>query len=89
VRAIIKAAEWTLAPETAEGAPREPLYEAQCTSCKDTSECTEGQRLPVEVWALKHTGAHPTHRTFRAIITSFWQVSPTEENPFYALEASR
>ncbi|MEU6449578.1 hypothetical protein [Streptomyces sp. NPDC046979] len=87
MRAIIKAAEWTLGPETAEGAPREPMYEAECASCGESSGATDGEQLPAEVWALKHTGAHPSHRTYRAIITSFWRVSPAEGNPYRELEA--
>lgn len=89
MRAIIKAAEWMLGPETAEDAPLEALHEAQCTTCEESSEAAEGDRLPAEIWALKHTGANPTHRTFRAVITSFWRVSPTAGNPFHALEASQ
>ncbi|CAL9458068.1 hypothetical protein SUDANB15_02560 [Streptomyces sp. enrichment culture] len=87
MRAIIKAAEWTLGPETAEGAPKEPMYEAECTSCGEQSGATESDRLPAEVWALKHTGSHPTHRTYRATITSFWRIEPTESNPYRELEA--
>ncbi|MFE4991446.1 hypothetical protein ACFRH4_08850 [Streptomyces mirabilis] len=87
MRAVIKAAEWMLGPETAEGAPQNPMYEAECTSCMEQSGCTEGERLPAEVWALKHTGANPTHRTYRAIITSFWRVEPAEGNPYRELEA--
>ncbi|QHA04617.1 hypothetical protein GQF42_16130 [Streptomyces broussonetiae] len=87
MRAIIKAAEWTLGPETAEGAPKEPMYEAECLTCEEQSGATDGDLLPAEVWALKHTGLNPTHRTYRAIITSFWRVSPTEGNPYSELEA--
>ncbi|MFE6627331.1 hypothetical protein ACFVNB_08805 [Streptomyces rochei] len=87
MRAIIKAAEWMLGPETAEGSPKDPLFEAECATCGDQSGATEGQRLPAEVWALKHTGAHPAHRTYRSIITSFWRVDPVEGNPYRELEA--
>ncbi|MBX9398715.1 hypothetical protein K4749_35320 [Streptomyces sp. TRM72054] len=87
MRAIIKAAEWTLGPETAEGAPKGPMYEAECTSCGESSGAKEGESLPAEVWTLKHTGSHPTHRTYRAIITSFWRVSPAEGNPYHESEA--
>ncbi|MEU6181146.1 DUF7848 domain-containing protein [Streptomyces coeruleorubidus] len=87
MRAIIKAAEWTLGPETAEGAPKAPMYEAECTSCGASSGATDEGSLPAEVWALKHTGANPQHRTYRAIITSFWRVSPAEGNPYREMEA--
>ncbi|MEU1366629.1 hypothetical protein ABZ454_10890 [Streptomyces sp. NPDC005803] len=79
---IIRAAEWTLGPETAQGAPRGALYEAECTTCADGSGAEEGTRVPAEVWALKHTGENPTHRNFRAVITSFWAVSPAASNPY-------
>ncbi|MEU8604722.1 hypothetical protein [Streptomyces parvulus] len=87
MRAIIKAAEWMLGPETAEGAPREPMYESDCTSCGESSGATDNEQLPAEVWALKHTGVHPDHRTYRAIMTSFWRVSPAQGNPYRDLEA--
>ncbi|MEV6316016.1 hypothetical protein [Streptomyces sp. NPDC051776] len=78
---IIRAADWTLSTETAEGAPREPLYEAECTMCGESSAATEGDRVGPEMWALKHTGANPEHRTYRALITSFWRVAPAPGNP--------
>jgi hypothetical protein len=80
---IIRAAEWTLGTETAEGAPRAPLYEAQCTTCGDASDATEGSQIGPELWALKHTGRNPEHRTFRAVITSFWRVDPAPGNPLH------
>ncbi|WP_443031862.1 DUF7848 domain-containing protein [Streptomyces sp. CA-210063] len=57
-RSIIKAAEWTLAPETAEGTPR-VLYSAVCLACGAESPTSDSERLPVEIWALKHTGPEP------------------------------
>ncbi|MGW0703253.1 DUF7848 domain-containing protein [Streptomyces sp. NPDC002867] len=81
-RIIIKAAEWNLGLDTEEGAPEKPLFEAQCTSCGDSSGATEGRRLPAEAWALKHTGERPGHRSFRAIQTSFWRVVPAPGNPY-------
>lgn len=81
---IIAAAEWTLAVDTEPGAPTAPLYEALCTTCGETSGATEGQRLPAEDWALKHTGAHPTHRGYQAVQTNFWRVTPAPGNPYRA-----
>uniref|UniRef100_UPI00404014A9 DUF7848 domain-containing protein n=1 Tax=Streptomyces sp. TG1A-60 TaxID=3129111 RepID=UPI00404014A9 len=47
---------------------------------------TTGQTFPatalVEVWALKHTGLHPTHRQFKATAETFWRVTPAEGNPY-------
>ncbi|MEV5289901.1 hypothetical protein AB0K64_01510 [Streptomyces sp. NPDC053741] len=79
---IIRAADWTLGPEVAAGAPREALFESECTTCGDRSGAEEGTRIPAEVWALKHTGGNPAHRSFRAVITSFWAVSPADGNPY-------
>ncbi|MET8677360.1 hypothetical protein ABZW18_07175 [Streptomyces sp. NPDC004647] len=89
VRSIIKAAEWALAPETAEGAPAVPLYEAECTTCGDQSRVAEGDQLAPELWAMKHTGLNTTHRTYRAVITSFWRVSPAPGNPLHRGETGR
>jgi hypothetical protein len=79
---VIAAADWTLGLDTAEGAHKQPLHEAQCTTCSESSGATEGQRLPAEVWALKHTGQRPGHRSFRAVQTSFWRVTPAKGNPY-------
>lgn len=81
VRAILRAADWTLGADTDEGAPDGPLYEVECTTCDESSECVAGARLPVEIWALKHTGLHPQHRSFRAVQTSFWRATPAAANP--------
>ena len=39
-RSIIKAAEWTLGPETAEGGPR-GLYSAECLTCGAQAQPTD------------------------------------------------
>ncbi|AVZ72186.1 hypothetical protein SLUN_08205 [Streptomyces lunaelactis] len=79
---IIAAVEWTLGIDIERGAPAEPLHEAQCTTCGETSGATEGRRLPAEVWALQHTGSHPGHRSYRAVQTTFWRVTPASGNPY-------
>lgn len=43
---------------------------------------TDDERLPVEIWTLKHTGLHPTHRQFKATTETFWRVTPAEGNPY-------
>ncbi|MGW0708205.1 DUF7848 domain-containing protein [Streptomyces sp. NPDC002643] len=85
-RSIIRAAEWTLGPETVEGAPQ-GVYSAECLTCGARAEPTAHERLPVEVWALKHTGLHPTHRQFKAAAETFWRVTPAEGTPYRESEA--
>jgi hypothetical protein len=90
-RTIIRAIDWHLGPDISEGAPQQPMYEPQRTTCDETSGATEGERLPAEVWALKHTGERPKHRSFRATAISFWRVTPAPGNPYAdaELEVSR
>ncbi|MDX3555323.1 hypothetical protein PV729_26755 [Streptomyces europaeiscabiei] len=80
-RSIIKAAEWALGPETAQGATQ-GIYSAECLTCGAQAQPTDNERLPVEVWALKHTGLNPTHRQFKATAETFWRVTPTGDNPY-------
>lgn len=80
-RSIIKAAEWTLGPETRSGAP-DGIYSAVCVTCGAEARPTDNERLPVEVWALRHTGVNPTHRQFKAMAETFWRVTPAEGNPY-------
>ncbi|NGO48299.1 DUF7848 domain-containing protein [Streptomyces ureilyticus] len=80
-RSIIRAAEWTLGAETAEGAPQ-GIYSAECLACGAQAQPTDNERLPVEVWALKHTGLNPTHRQYKAMAETFWRVTPTGDNPY-------
>ncbi|WP_369223381.1 hypothetical protein AB5J52_20650 [Streptomyces sp. R39] len=85
-RAIIAAADWTLGVETAAGAPT-GIYSAVCLACGAQAQPTDNERLPVEVWALKHTGRNPTHRQFKATAENFWRVTPAEDNPYRASDA--
>lgn len=85
-RSIIRAAEWTLGAETAEGAPS-GIYSAECVTCGAQALPTDNDRLPVEVWALKHTGLNPTHRQYKATTEAFWRVSPADGNPYRELDA--
>jgi len=86
MRAIIKAADWTLGEETAEGVPH-AIYGAQCVACGAESGLTDNVRLPVEVWALKHTGLNPTHRQFAATVQTYWRVTPADGNPYQEIDA--
>jgi hypothetical protein len=80
-RTIIRAAEWTLAPDTGEGAP-EGIFSALCVACGTESPTVDNNRLPVEIWTLQHTGRNPAHRHYKATAECFWQVSPAPGNPY-------
>jgi hypothetical protein len=81
IRSIIKAAEWTLGPETDEGAPQ-AIYSAVCMECGAEAQPTDNEGLPVEAWVLKHTGLNPTHRQYKAMTETYWSVTPAEGNPY-------
>lgn len=85
MRSIIKAAEWTLGPETEEGAP-EAIYSAVCMACGAEAKPTDNEPLPVEVWAIKHTGLNPTHRQYKAMVETYWRVTPAEGNPYREID---
>jgi hypothetical protein len=87
-RSIIKAAEWTLGPETGEGAPQ-AIYSAVCMACGAEAQPTDNERLPVEVWTIKHTGLNPTHRQFKAMTETYWSVTPAEGNPYRESDAAQ
>ncbi|GAB2876525.1 DUF7848 domain-containing protein [Streptomyces mayteni] len=84
-RSIIKAAEWTLTEETAEGAPR-AIFRVGCITCGAESEAVDNEPNPVETWALRHTGLNPTHRQFKLTTEWFWRVCPAPGNPYFDLE---
>ncbi|MGW1621000.1 DUF7848 domain-containing protein [Streptomyces sp. NPDC002172] len=88
MRAIIAAAEWTLGAETAEGAPS-GIYSAECLTCGAQAQPTDDERLPVEIWALKHTGQNPAHRQFKAMTETFWRVTPGNGNPYAGQETAQ
>ncbi|WP_456318724.1 DUF7848 domain-containing protein [Actinacidiphila soli] len=41
------------------------IFSVACIACREESEATDNERLPVEVWALKHTGLNPMHRQYQ------------------------
>lgn len=84
-RSIITAAEWTLKSDSDDGIP-EGVYSAVCLSCGAASERTDNERLTVEVWALKHTGLNPDHGRFKAMVETFWAVTPAEGNPYREMD---
>ncbi|WP_381793036.1 hypothetical protein [Streptomyces niveus] len=77
---VIKLAEWTLGVDTEPGASG-PVHEIECTTCGESSDAAEERTSP-EVWALRHTGGHASHRGYRATTTSFFRVTPAEGNPY-------
>ncbi|MFD4262186.1 hypothetical protein ACFWR9_32305 [Streptomyces sp. NPDC058534] len=79
-RAIIKAAEWSLGPEAVEAAPH-AICSAVCMDCGQEAPASDNDREPVEVWALKHTGLNPSHRQYKAMVETYWRVTPAETNP--------
>lgn len=85
-RSTIKAAEWALGPETGEGAPQ-AIYSALCMMCGAEAPASDDFPEPVEVWALKHTGLNPAHRQYKAMVETYWRVTPTEGNPYRGLGA--
>jgi hypothetical protein len=84
VRAVIKAAEWTLSEERGEGAPR-GIFSVLCVACGVESPAVDDDRLAVEVWALRHTGLNPGHRQFQLRALGFWRVDPAPGNPYWSV----
>ncbi len=78
---VVMSAEWTLSAETAQGAPS-GIFHATCLACGAQSEPVDNEPLPVELWALRHTGRHPRHRQFTFVTESFWRVDPAPGNPY-------
>lgn len=79
---VIRPAEWTLTADPSEGTPH-GVFQVMCPSRGLASMRVEDEQLPVEVWALKHTGPHPTHRRFRLVTESYWPVTPASGNPHH------
>lgn len=73
---ITKGADWTLSPETAEGAP-EGIYGAQCLICGQESGLMDNDPRPVRAWTIEHTRHDPTHRQFSLTTERFCRVDPT------------
>lgn len=85
-RSIIKAAQRALGPETGEGDPQ-AIYSALCMACGAEAPASDNSPEPVEMWALKDTGLNPSHRQFKAMVETYWRVTPAEGNPYRELDA--
>ncbi|WP_328667590.1 hypothetical protein OG905_11220 [Streptomyces sp. NBC_00322] len=72
-RSIIRSADWHLGPETAPEAPG-IIFEATCTTCGEASGATNDDRLPAEIWALKHAG-RTGHTGFAEDVRRFWRAT--------------
>ncbi|SOD62097.1 hypothetical protein SAMN06297387_104267 [Streptomyces zhaozhouensis] len=84
-RSVIKAAEWTLSEETAEGAPR-AIFGVTCVTCAAESGFVDNEPHPIEMWALRHTSLHTGHRLFRLTTEWFLRVDPAPGNPLHDTE---
>ncbi|WP_329179135.1 MULTISPECIES: DUF7848 domain-containing protein [unclassified Streptomyces] len=78
---MIRHVNWLITRDRAAGAPQEPLYEFECTTCS-TLDAPDGggSRSPAsedvadgQAWAIKHSAKHPGHTHFRESITRFWR----------------
>ncbi|HEY5833458.1 hypothetical protein [Streptomyces sp.] len=87
IRAVLRFATWTIGPDTAEGAPTDPLYEMECTTCGVRSPASETSD-DVQDWALGHSGRNLTHTGYRGIGTSFWRTSMVDDGPRLPGQAS-
>ncbi|MFI5568965.1 hypothetical protein ACIA6T_16760 [Streptomyces sp. NPDC051740] len=85
-RSIVKAAEWALGTEVGEGDPQ-AVYSALCMTCGAEAPASDDSPEHVEIWALKHTGLNPAHRQYKAMVETYWRVTPAEGNPYRELDA--
>ncbi|MFI8091377.1 hypothetical protein ACIF9R_24155 [Streptomyces sp. NPDC086080] len=85
-RSVISAAGWALEPETGEDA-QHAVYSAVCMVCGAEAPASANSPEPAEIWALKHTGLNPAHRQYKAMVESYWCVTPAADNPYRALDA--
>ncbi|MFE7705504.1 hypothetical protein ACFU6I_06800 [Streptomyces sp. NPDC057486] len=70
-RAVLRFETWTLEPDQEPDA--EPTtYAMQCAVDGETSPVSEDFAKP-QSWVLKHCGKHPSHHTYREIITRPWR----------------
>nr|WP_237536393.1 hypothetical protein [Streptomyces sp. SID5785] len=62
---------WTLEPDREPDA--EPsTYAMQCAVCEETSTASVDFGEPQE-WVLAHGAAHPSHHSYREVITRPWR----------------
>jgi hypothetical protein len=57
------------------------VFDAQCTTCKETSGHGSDVARSVGAWALGHTRANPEHRGYVSIARTRWRVDPNLDPP--------
>ncbi|MGW6602541.1 DUF7848 domain-containing protein [Streptomyces sp. NPDC055036] len=77
-RVLLRSVRWLLASDPDRGAKHRIVYDAQCETCEASADPAVGSRVGPEVWAITHTGRHPTHRTFVATQRTVWRTAPAE-----------
>lgn len=75
-RSVFRYITWMMAPHVTADAP-EMLHELECSSCLASSG-TEADFNEARAWAFSHTGSHPSHRTYREVVTRNWHMTPAE-----------
>nr|WP_055700867.1 MULTISPECIES: hypothetical protein [Streptomyces] len=70
-RAVLRHETWTLEPDREPDA--EPAtYAMQCAVDGETSPAAVDFAVP-QKWVLEHCGKHPSHHSYREIITRPWR----------------
>ncbi|MFD5696836.1 MULTISPECIES: DUF7848 domain-containing protein [Streptomyces] len=70
-RAVLRFETWTLEPDREPDA--EPTaYAMQCVVDGETSPVSEDYAEP-QMWVMEHCGRHPSHHTYRELITRPWR----------------
>jgi hypothetical protein len=68
---VILFGTWTLQPDSEPDA--EPVtYAMQCAVCGRTSPAGE-DFAQAQSWTFRHAGRHPSHHTYREVITRPWR----------------
>ena len=56
-------------------------------ACGAEAPASDDSPEPVEIWVLKHTDLNPAHRQYKAMVETYWRVTPAEGNPYQELDA--
>lgn len=69
-RSVMRYADWMLSTDRQGSGP---VYEAECTTCGESSEAAETKDEP-ELWCLRHAGVSG-HTGYRGITTAFFRAT--------------